>query len=164
MRWNAVCLCIPLLAIVIVLGCKSPDKAGPDAHTAGVLGDTYALPAYGDLAPQMDTYADEPGAAPVERSFASRTPPEVMEDTPRYHTVVKKDTLYKLARMYYSDEARWKELRDIRTYNMWGEHYYEFELPAPRAGNLYFQLTVEDVNGYQRVFETRYSESIHIFE
>jgi nucleoid-associated protein YgaU len=28
----------------------------------------------------------------------------------RYHTVVKGDTLYKLARSYYGDQAKWKDV------------------------------------------------------
>ena len=65
-----------------------------------------------DWVVEPDPYStyEEPDA--LTSSYES---PELADDAvqqmgPRYHTVVKKDTLYALARMYYGDQRRWKDI------------------------------------------------------
>lgn len=117
MRWNA--LVLAAVATLAVWGCKSKDKAGAEI--------AYDQPAY-------DLY-DEPVAATPRSSLTSTTPVTTSYepspyDTPSYgsapiesdptlgtfgsrtHTVSKKDTLYKLARQYYGDAKKWREIYD----------------------------------------------------
>ena len=62
-------------------------------------------------------------------------------------------------------EAEWKVMGDGSDYALVGEHYYQYQLPATRSGNLYYQILVEDMAGHTRTFETEVSEdSISISE
>jgi hypothetical protein len=65
------------------------------------------------------------------------------------------ETPFKMERV---SEARWNELGLDGDYYLWGEHYYERELPTMVAGNLYFNITVTDNNDHVIVFETKLSE------
>ena len=42
----------------------------------------------------------------TESSYATTS------DAPRFHMVTKNDTLYGIARMYYNDEKRWRDVWD----------------------------------------------------
>ncbi len=57
-------------------------------------------------------------------------------------------------------ESRWDELDTDIPYKIWGEHYWEAQLPADRQGNLYIRVTAEDVNGHTTVFETKYVDTL----
>lgn len=62
-------------------------------------------------------------------------------------------------------EAEWKVMGDGSDYALVGEHYYQYQLPANRSGNLYYRIIVEDMAGYTITFETNVSEdSIDISE
>jgi len=62
-------------------------------------------------------------------------------------------------------EAEWKVMGDGSDYALVGEHYYQYQLPAIRPGNLYYRIIVEDMAGHTRTFETEVSEdSIYISE
>lgn len=52
-------------------------------------------------------------------------------------------------------EERWDELGLEGDYFLWGEHYYEHVFTNVTAGNLYFEITIEDTNGHTNVFETK---------
>ncbi len=66
-------------------------------------------------------------------------------------------------RMDRVSESLWNELDIGMDYYLWGEHYYNYSLPNVVPGNLNFLITVEDVNGHTRVFETKTSaESVQI--
>ncbi|MCK5251358.1 MAG: hypothetical protein KAQ96_00355, partial [Thermoplasmata archaeon] len=62
-------------------------------------------------------------------------------------------------------EAEWKVMGDGQDYALVGEHYYQYQLPATRSGNLYYRIIVEDMAGHTKTFETKVSEdSIRIAE
>lgn len=62
-------------------------------------------------------------------------------------------------------EAEWKVMGDGQDYALVGEHYYQYQLPATRSGNLYYRIIVEDMAGHTKTFETEVSEdSIYIAE
>ncbi len=62
-------------------------------------------------------------------------------------------------------EAEWKVMGDGQDYALVGEHYYQYQLPATRSGNLYYRIIVEDMAGHTKTFETKVSEdSIDIAE
>lgn len=101
MRRNAVTFVVSLFALSSLTGCslfKKKDK------TADAYDPALDQPATG--------YAD-PGynAAPANSGFAGAT-------GGRTHTVQKGDTLYKLARQYYNDQARWKDIYEANRAEM----------------------------------------------
>ena len=106
MRWNAVCLFTSVLIMVSVGGCKLFDKnaamepvvGAPDSFVAQAQETSYGA----------DPYSANGSVFPVEDSYESSAP--LAGSELRYHTVARHDTLYGLARAYYSDHHRWKEI------------------------------------------------------
>ncbi len=100
---------------VLIVGCKS-NEAGSSSYVGGA--DPYQ--ATTDAATYEPTY--EPTTYPVYTQpvalEAAYAPPEVVVDQSmpmdstmaRYHTVSKRDTLYGIARTYYGDHRRWKDI------------------------------------------------------
>ena len=108
MRRNATCLLLSALITVVIVGCKSPGSgetiAGPsvavfDPYTPSVETSTYE--------PEPYTTYGSPVTGEVVREPVATAPAGA---APRYHTVAKSDTLYSLARQYYGDHHRWKEI------------------------------------------------------
>ena len=93
MRRNAVTLLACLFVVSTLTGCSLFGGKKKDAITDGydpsaeptAPAETY--PAY----PSGGTYSGATGGS-------------------RYHTVQKKETLYALARQYYNDQSRWKDI------------------------------------------------------
>lgn len=54
-------------------------------------------------------YSTEAIASPADFAMVTSFPPPAIAE-PRYHVVAAKDTLYSLARVYYADQRRWKEI------------------------------------------------------
>jgi len=132
MRRIATCLLVGGLVFAIS-GCKSKDKGatkwyGGSDHAA-VAQDPYATPdssLYASTSTTPDQYAqnnsqptyneptyNEPAynaPAPVAQTYAAPAEPATNQGGARYHTVVKRDTLYGLARTYYGNQARWKDI------------------------------------------------------
>jgi len=93
MRRNAVTLLASLFVVSMLTGCSlfggkkkdaMADVYDPMSETAAPV-DNY--PAY----PSGDIYSGGTSGS-------------------RYHTVQKKETLYSLARQYYNDQSRWKDI------------------------------------------------------
>jgi hypothetical protein len=62
-------------------------------------------------------------------------------------------------------ESDWSSLNIGGDFFLWGEHYYRYDLFNVSAGNLYYNITVEDKVGLEKVFETDISvESILIVD
>ena len=110
MRRNATYLLI-LALVCVVSGCKSNDK---DADLAMMpqAGDYYARTAPIEPAPAYESY--DPYVADVTPAPTYTEPAAPLlaatSQAARYHTVAKHDTLYSLARKYYSDQRRWKDI------------------------------------------------------
>lgn len=114
MRWNAMCITTSLWLLTVGLGCQSAqqkrlaldkgfnpvDTYIPPQMTHAAQPDIY--PTYGE-AESMDRTYD----SPLTTSIASAIP---LIAGPRYHTVSKRDTLYALARAYYGDHHRWRDI------------------------------------------------------
>jgi len=112
MRRIAACLAIVTVSIS-VLGCKngglgswfgtktdSTAMVDPYEPPAETMYEPVSYPVYHQPAPAEDTYTP-----------AARTQSTAAESLgARYHTVAKKDTLYAIARTYYGDHRRWKEI------------------------------------------------------
>ena len=103
MRRNADTLLASLFLVSMLTGCSlfggkkkdaTADGYDPSAETA-VPTDTYAYPSGG-------TYT---GATTGSR----------------YHTVQKKETLYALARQYYNDQSRWKDIYEANRAEIGGD-------------------------------------------
>ena len=109
MRWSAICLCTSLLITLMLSGCSMfGKKADPQAHEGSA--DMYAMSSGAEQTPATDP-------AGAYDPYAAYSPPPASEPSytttssgPRYHSVAKKDTLYSLARLYYNDQRRWKEI------------------------------------------------------
>ena len=113
MRRSASFLLMSLLIVLTLNGCRSWKDKDAEIQTGDTSNEAYfepgyaqpahETPTYDDPAQDYDPYVAEASSAPVVDSY-----PAVA--TARYHTVVKGDTLYGLARRYYSDQRRWKDL------------------------------------------------------
>ncbi len=112
MRRIAIHLCACLLITFILVGCKSGEKKA-DSNLTGPP-EMYALTGNQPAAatepqtPVYDTYDAYTPPPATEPSYASSYQPT--STAARYHTVAKKETLYSLARVYYNDHRRWKEI------------------------------------------------------
>ena len=93
MRRNAVTLLASLFLVSMLTGCSLFGGKKKDATA-----DSY--------------YPTAETAAPVENYPAYPSGGTYSGGTTgtRYHTVQKKDTLYALARQYYNDQHRWKDI------------------------------------------------------
>ena len=112
MRRTALCataiLCLPTL-----LGCKTTGGwfggKSPTASTEPAQDPDYYADSPSDYQP------DDPYEPVVTRDSTPTLSAPVSFDPitpagPRFHTVAKGDTLYALARQYYSDQRRWKDI------------------------------------------------------
>ncbi len=113
MRRNAAYLMACLALTVVLAGCSTTQKS--DSYASDSSANMYE-PAGG--AEANDPYADDPyadtGSSGAYGSPAA-DPGYDSGGAARYHTVAKKDTLYSLARMYYSDQSRWKDIYEANS-------------------------------------------------
>ena len=109
MRGNAICLLASAFIALSVSGCSifgKKDTAGErsvtgfDSYTASVQ----------DAAYESDPYPTYSPAEPEAVELSSQPPTSTTDSEPRFHIVAKRDTLYALARMYYGDQRRWKDI------------------------------------------------------
>jgi len=110
-------------------GCKSKDKDASNWYGSAdgsAEVDPYApseAPSYGyestaSTYPEYDTSGSEPAYTrpaytepmAVEQSYDAAAEPAMDQLEARYHVVAKRDTLYGLARTYYGDQRRWKDI------------------------------------------------------
>lgn len=112
MRRNAAGLAAVSLVLVLMSGCSLFQKK-PAVQQEPVFSslDDYTAPAQEPASARSDLY---PRFQPAITMTDDPTPadfglsPDV--GLAQYHTVGKGDTLYALARHYYSDQRRWKEI------------------------------------------------------
>lgn len=112
MRRNATYLATSLVLTLSMIGCakKTTGMEQSALDDMGVYGMQSAstfpaetLPTYGS------PVAMEPATAPTTYPVAVTSVIDAPVGT-REHTVVKKDTLFGLARQYYGDASRWKDI------------------------------------------------------
>ena len=113
MRRSASFLLVSLLIVLTLNGCRSWKDKDAEILTGDTSNEAYLEPGYERPARETPTY-DDP-AQDYDPYVATAAPVPVEDPYPavatsRYHTVVKGDTLYGLARRYYSDQRRWKDL------------------------------------------------------
>ena len=109
------------VALAALIGCQKADKAVEPEQDLAV--DYYTPGA--DLFPAtIDAPAQAVSDFDVDNTYVFSTSEplgidatsfEPVTDYSRLHTVVKGDTLYKLARQYYSDQARWRDIFEANT-------------------------------------------------
>jgi nucleoid-associated protein YgaU len=113
MKWKVMGAAV--LCAAVVVGCNSRKK---DPNYASDIQDPYAdsgvrplgEPAYSAEPSAPDTgYSPEPASSPV---YGASTAAESRSVGGVYHTVVKGDTLYSLARKYYGEQRRWRDIFD----------------------------------------------------
>ena len=93
MRRNAVTLLASLFLVSMLTGCSLFGGKKKDA-----MADGY------DPAAETAVPAETYPAYPSTGGYTGGTTGS------RYHTVQKKETLYALARQYYNDQSRWKDI------------------------------------------------------
>jgi len=118
MRRNATLLGACLAIVVVAGGCGLFKKKGPEFSSEPVS-DLYAPAGYGSTTGTYDPYASGSGSAPGQSASSvaltgTRSDSTLASSLPagggRYHTVARHDTLFGLARLYYNDPARWKDI------------------------------------------------------
>ncbi|MDO8631338.1 MAG: LysM peptidoglycan-binding domain-containing protein [Phycisphaerales bacterium] len=68
-----------------------------------------STPAADAYDPTLDSTAQQ-GAYPTYQPLATDHSASTSAGGGRYHTVQKKETLYSIARQYYGDQAKWKDI------------------------------------------------------
>jgi nucleoid-associated protein YgaU len=107
MRRSASIFPVSILIVVMIGGCGIFGKKKAEVQMADATTDMYRPPVYEEPAGEYDPYHTDTPPAVVETSYPT---PTTVAPATRYHTVAKGETLYKLARMYYGDQARWKDV------------------------------------------------------
>jgi LysM repeat protein len=102
--------------LTLLAGCEDKNenmKTEPAQSSAGYY-DSYADSSIGYEQPSSNYYASD--AAPMNEAEPAAAPAATKEaTTTATHVVAKGDTLIKLARMYYSDQSRWKEIYEANS-------------------------------------------------
>ena len=93
MRRNALTVLASLFLVSTLTGCSLFGGKKKDAMTDG-----------------YDPAAESTGPAETYPAYPSGGTYSGATSGSRYHTVQKKDTLYSLARQYYNDQHRWKDI------------------------------------------------------
>ena len=111
MRRNALCLTASLCLVTIFGGCslfqKKPAASGLASTSNAELYAPIQEPSY-----TPETYPSYGSQTAVEDTYqpTMSIPTSTAAPETRYHTVVRHDTLYSLARSYYGDQHRWKDI------------------------------------------------------
>jgi nucleoid-associated protein YgaU len=104
-----------LVLTVALTGCQKKKATEYEVQNLGT--DSYASTSgsepttgYNTYPVQSTTsYPSEPSTYPAQGA-GSYDSYDAGAGGSRYHTVAKGDTLYRLARMYYNDQGRWKDI------------------------------------------------------
>ena len=115
MRRSATRLPLFLMVLMLVPGCGLFGKKKADAMAADTGSDPYASPVYdepmrGDYDPYEARTTTEPAGTAYGSPVMTSQPATPTVSGSRYHTVAKGDTLYAIARTYYGDQRRWKDV------------------------------------------------------
>ena len=121
MRRNALCLFVVLFVSTALSGCSHFMKNKPMVEASGVGPlDMYIPPASDSTTADSNYQAFEPttGLETTSSRMAAAIfePPDTLlrqsyeEPDARFHTVAARETLYSLARQYYGDHRRWKDI------------------------------------------------------
>ena len=115
---------LPLFAVALLIGCQNPDATvtvhEEEPYTPAYTAPAQTNPAYaasydssGGDSQSLDSLDD---SAAYGDSSTAYTPAASSYDAPiapgndRVYQVRKGDTLYRLARQFYSDQARWRDI------------------------------------------------------
>ena len=86
----------------------SLDSYTPSVRESVYQPDSYS--AYGSPTGIDDSYALGSTSSSTGADIGNTTAGQGSSWERRHHTVAKSDTLYRLARMYYGDQRRWKDI------------------------------------------------------
>ena len=119
MRWSATRLTVSLAVLMLIPGCGLFGKKKVDTMTADAGSDPYAPVTYDQPVRDYDPYSAEtmrstsnPTTTAYDVPTMTAQPMEPSSAVSRYHVVTKGDTLYAIARMYYGDQRRWRDVYD----------------------------------------------------
>ncbi len=123
MRRNALCLSVSLFLTLATSGCatfnkllgrKTPAPApsalgSADLYVPATAVSTRAMPEYTTYTPPAETEPSMPRVVAADPTTGVAL--QARADTgSRMHIVARKETLYSLARQYYGDHHRWKDI------------------------------------------------------
>ena len=121
MRRNAAIVAVCSL-IVVLSGCKSTKNktgAGAAAYDPYAYNSGSTSPQYEPLSiPSYDTSSTNGTLATSDQNWGATTVSDSGTSGARYHTVAKGDTLFSLARKYYSDQSKWKDIYESNRTNL----------------------------------------------
>ena len=122
MRQNATFL-LAIFLIVSSGGCSQfqkqpvtvqPNLGSVDAYAMPTEAPSYPADSYNTYEAATDTQSSTNLLATPTTTFGAQpvanTGYPAGSSRPRYHTVSKNDTLFGLARMYYGDQRRWRDI------------------------------------------------------
>lgn len=97
------------LIVIVLAGCKKQDQTAPTVHKEEAYTPTYNSLDAMDAAPPPanDTYQPAPAVTGNDYNTGEET---LAPAGGRTHTVQKGDTLYSLARKYYNNQSRWRDI------------------------------------------------------
>jgi len=115
--------------VLITAGCSLFKKKEPVSTIDYGVGDPYAATPTADstypaatesTARSTDSYPTYGSAEPIRDAYDPAADPSALAATssPRTHVVTKNDTLYALARSYYGDQRRWRDIYDANRANI----------------------------------------------
>ena len=121
MRRNALCLSVSLFLALATSGCATSNKlsarkapapsalGSADLYVPAAVFSTRATPEYTAYTPPAETEPSMPRVVAADPTTGVVL--EARGDTgSRMHIVARKETLYSLARQYYGDHHRWKDI------------------------------------------------------
>ena len=111
MRRNATYLLATLTISLTfaIAGCKALGDKPVERGLSPAVTSAYTPPSQ-ESGFESESYPSYGAATPTEMSYELESAVPATVSTPRYHMVTKRDTLYALARAYYGDQARWKDI------------------------------------------------------
>ena len=111
MRRSVLFLLACVLITVACASCSLFKEKNTTTESVVSATDLDASPAPGwEVEPDTYSTYEQPTARTTSYDASEMVDEGVQTTGARYHTVVKKDTLYGLARMYYGDQRRWKDI------------------------------------------------------
>ena len=107
-----------LLTLTAGLGCEEPqqqeDLQEPAAQTAMMQPDLYATDPAAATTTGSESYTEYPAHQPADTA----TYQDSGSASNSVHVVAKGDTLIRLARHYYNDQTRWKDIYEANQGSM----------------------------------------------
>ena len=98
---------VALVACSVLAACRAPGPEIPESDPGSYAGQPAA---YSEPAEEQGSSLDWTASAATGDSLALPPPGTEPPETDRVHVLKKGDTLFSLARFFYDDESRWRDI------------------------------------------------------